>query len=165
MAKDVKEINVLSRWGVLVVGQAKKESKFYEMVTKTLKSREWPFPVQMAEVGAGWFGRRATYLETKGPDGKLVAYVGAETIGRDIYLHWSLTLQEPGLIKKALAAGGGFSAGIFQEVDFNQANSARAFATSLNHAVQEAVDLILDEAGIDKSKIDREASGVLGRLL
>lgn len=165
MAKNVKEINVISRWGVLVLGEAGKEQRFFSLVQRVLEERGWPFPVKLEDVGEGWFGVKKQYLETKGPYGKLVAYVGAETIGRDIYLNWSLTLDEPGLFKKAVAAGGGFAAEIFQAVNFNQANAARAFASSLNHAVQQAADVILDEAGADKSKVNREAQGILGRLI
>lgn len=165
MAKEVKEINVISRWGVLVVGQAGKEERFFLLVQQVMQERGWPFPVNLVDVGEGWFGKKKQYLETKGPDGKLVAYAGAETIGTDIFLSWSLTLDEPGLFKKAIAAGGGFSSEVFQAVNFNQANRARAFASSLNHIVQQAVDIILDEVGVDKSKINREAQGLLGGLV
>lgn len=156
---------MISRWGVLVVDQAGKEQRFFSLVQQVLQNRGWPFPVKMEDVGEGWFGMKKQYLETKGPGGKLVAYVGAETVGRDIFLNWSLTLDEPGLFKKAVAAGGGFAAEVFQAVNFNQANAARAFASSLNHAVQQATDIILDEAGIDKSTVNREAQGILGRLI
>lgn len=163
MAKDVREINVISRWGILVEGQAGKESRLFQLVQERLQQRKWPFPVQMVDVGGGFFGKGHPYLETK--SGKLAAYIGGETIGADSYMGWSLTLTEPGLFKKAAAAVGGVSATIFQEMNFNEANSARAFATSLNYAVQEAIDVLLDETGQDKSHIDREATGLLGRLI
>lgn len=163
MARDVKESNVLSRWGVLAVGQADKEAKFFKLVREELKTRGWPFDIEEVDVGSGWFGRRQKYLETE--QDKLVAYIGAEAIGRDCYFGWSLTLYEPGLLKKAVAMAGGVPAAIFQVLDFNQANSARAFATSLNYAVQAAVDVVMDEAGLDVSKINREATGLLGSLI
>jgi len=97
--------------------------------------------------------------------GKLVAHIGGETIGRDAYVGWSLALADPSIFKKALAAAGNFSAAIFQEMSFNEANSARAFATSLNQCVQEAVDKLMDEAGLDKSRVQRETEGLLGRLI
>lgn len=163
MAKEVKESNVISRWGVLVEGQAGKEGQFYKLVQERMKARGWPFSVEQVDVGGGFFGRGQPYLETK--SGKLVAYIGGESIGRDAYLGWSLTLSEPGLFKKAVAAAGGVTAAIFQEMNFNEANSARAFATSLNYAVQEAVDALMDAAGLDKSNVNREVSGMLGRLI
>ena len=156
---DVKESNVISRWGVLVEGLAGKENRFFSLVQERLKQRSWPFPVKEVNVGSGFFAQGKPYLETK--SGKLVAYMGGETIGKDTYLGWSLTLAEPGMFAKAVSAAGGFSATVFQAMSFNEANSARAFATSLNYAVQEAVDVLLDEAGLDKSKIDRKVSGLL----
>jgi hypothetical protein len=158
---DVKESNVISRWGVLVEGHASKESRFFQVVQEGLKRRNWPYPVKSVEVGGGFFGKGLPYLETKSGDGKLVAYIGGETIGRDAYLGWSLTLAEPGWFAKAAASAGGISSAIFQQLNFNQANSARAFATSLNYAVQEAIDTLMDEAGLDKSQVDRKVSGLL----
>ncbi len=159
MAKNVKESNVVSRWGVLLEGHAGKESRFFQLVQDSLKRRGWPYPVQQVDVGGGFFGVGKPYLETK--SGKMEAYVGAESIGRDSYLGWSLMISDPGMFSKAVAAAGNFSSAIFQQMSFNEANSARAFATSLNYAVQEAVDVLLDEAGLDKSKIDRKVSGLL----
>ncbi|MBN8595958.1 MAG: hypothetical protein J0M33_29660 [Anaerolineae bacterium] len=159
MAKNVKESNVVSRWGVLVEGVAGKESRFFQLVQDSLKKRGWPYAVQQVDVGGGFFGAGKPYLETK--SGKMEAYVGAESIGRDSYLGWSLMIADPGMFSKAIAAAGNFSSAIFQQMSFNEANSARAFATSLNYAVQEAVDVLLDEAGLDKSKIDRKVSGLL----
>ena len=79
---DVKESNVISRWGVLVEGHADKEGRFFELVQQHLKQRAWPYPVQKVDVGGGFFsGRGQPYLETKSGDGKLVAYIGGETIG------------------------------------------------------------------------------------
>lgn len=158
--RDVKESNVISRWGVLVQGLAGKEKRFFDLVRSRLNEQGWPYPVTQIEVGGGLFsGAGKFYLETK--SGKLVAYIGGESIGKNIYLGWSLTLEEPGWFAKAAASAGGISAAIFQQLNFNQANSARAFATSLNYAVQEAVDILLDDAGLDKSKIDRKVSGLL----
>ncbi len=159
---DVKESNVISRWGVLVEGNAGKEGRFFQLVQERLNKRNWPYQVKQVDIGGGFFaGKGQPYLETKSGDGKLVAYIGGESIGRDAFLGWSLTLAEPGWFAKAAASAGGISAAIFQQLNFNQANSARAFATSLNYAVQEAVDTLLDDAGIDKSKIDRKVSGLL----
>jgi hypothetical protein len=162
MAK-ILESNVISRWGVLVLGQAGQENRFFDLVKQRFQERGWPYPVRPVDVGGGFFSSGRPYLETKA--GKLTAYVGAENIGKDAYLGWSLVLDEPGLFKKAMAAAGNFSAAVFQEMTFNEANSARAFASSLNRCVQEAVDIILDQAGLDKSKISREATGLLGRLM
>ncbi len=163
MAKDIRESNVISRWGVLVAGQQGKGDRFYQLVKERLNARGWPYPVQTVDVGGGFFSTGRPYLETKA--GKLATYVGAIDIGHDIYFGWSLTLEEPGMFKKAVAAAGNFSAVIFQEMTFNEANSARALASALNLCVQEAVDVIMDEGGLDKSKMSRETSGILGRLI
>lgn len=159
MAKNVKESNVVSRWGILVEGHAGKEGRFFQLVQDNLKKRGWPYPVQQVDVGGGFFGKGQPYLETK--SGKMEAFVGGESIGRDAYLGWSLTIADPGMFSKAVAAAGNFSSAIFQQMSFNEANSARAFATSLNFAVQEAIDTLMDEAGLDKSKVDRKVSGLL----
>ncbi len=164
MAKDVKEISVIARWGSLVVGQAAKADEFVRLVQHDLKQCGWPHPVQLVEMGTGSIGSRKPYLETKGPEGKLVAYVGAETIGHDLYLSWCLTLDDPALIKRAAAAGDGFATTIFQEVSFNQVNRAQAFASSLHRFVQKAVDTLLDEAGVDKGQVDREVWGLLRKV-
>ena len=163
MARKVLESNVISRWGVLAEGQAGQEGRFFELVEQRLDERGWPYPVRSVDVGGGFFSSGQPYLETKA--GKLVAFIGAESIGKDSYFGWSLTLAEPGLFKKAAAAAGGISAAVFQRMTFNEANSARAFASALNTSVQEAVDTIMDEAGLDKTKVSREASGILGRLI
>ena len=162
MAK-VLESNVISRWGVLAEGQAGQENRFFELVKQRLSERGWPYPLRSVSVGGGFFSSGRPYLQTKA--GKLTAYIGVEDIGQDAYFSWSLVLAEPGIFKKAVAAAGSFSAAVFQQMSFNEANSARAFASSLNTCVQEAVDIIMDEAGLDKSTISREASGILGRLI
>jgi hypothetical protein len=142
---------------------AGKEARFFELVKHHLTGRGWPYAVQPVDVGGGLFSQGRPYLETKA--GKLVGYIGAESTGKDAYLVWSLALNDPGVFKRAMAAAGNFSAAIFQEMSFNEANSARAFASSLNRCVQEAVDSLMDEAGIDKTQVSREASGLLGRLI
>jgi len=163
MAKKVLASNVISHWGVLVHDQAGKEEHFFELVKQRLAEHGWPYQVSPVDVGGGFFSTGRPYLATQA--GKLVAYIGAESIGKDAYLGWSLTLAEPGFFKKAAAAAGGISAALFQRLTFNEANSARAFASVLNTCVQEAVDIIMDDAGLDKTKVFREASGYLGRLI
>lgn len=166
-AKEVKEANVISRWGVLVEGQAGKEERFFQLVEWALQQRGWPFPIEQIQIGKrGLFGKTKPYLETK--SGKIVAYIGAETIGNDIYFGWNLTIDEGGFLASlglALAILGYTSEKVFQNMGFNEVNSARAFGASLNYAVQIAVDTIMDETGLDKSKINREATGQLGRLI
>lgn len=159
----VSESNVISRWGTLAVSQAGREGRFFELVQEKLKEHGWPYPVQAVDVGSGLFSKGKPYLETKA--GKLVAYIGAESIGNDMFIGWSLTIADPGLFKKALAVAGSFSVAIFQDMSFNEVNSARAFASTLNLSVQEAADIVLDEAGLDKTRMSREASGPLGRLI
>jgi hypothetical protein len=160
---DVKESNVISRWGVLAEGQAGQLKRYYELVKQRLDAHGWPYPLEFVDVGHSFLALGKPYLETKA--GKLVAYIGADSIGNDAHFSWSLTLAEPGLFKKAVAAAGGVSAALFQELTFHEINSARAFASTINHCVQEAVDIIMEEAALDKSRISREASGLLGRLI
>jgi hypothetical protein len=159
---NIKQSNVICWWGVLAEGQARREKRFFELVKQRLNEHGWPYPLRFVDVGGGFFSSGQPYIETKA--GKLVAFIGTESIGKDAYLSWSLTLAEPGIFQKAMAAAGNFSAVVFQEMTFNETNSARAFASSLNLCVQEAVDIIMDEAGLDKTKYPREASGLLSRL-
>jgi hypothetical protein len=167
MADSVQATNVISEWGFLVIGYGDEDGRYYKLVQDALKENGWPYPVERVEVGDGLFRMNARpYIKTKA--GKLAAYVGCDTIGDNVkssYLHWSLTLSDPGLFKRAVAAGGGFSHTVFQEFTFNQINSARTFAMLLNACVQQAVDAILDDREIDKSKVRREASGILGGLI
>ncbi len=162
MAKKVMESNVISRWGILALEQANKETRYFQLVMEKLKEQGWPHPAKEVDVGDGWFGRKQRYIEIKA--GKLVAYIGAQSIGKHAYLGWSLTLAEPGLFKKAAASVGGFDAYLFQNMTFNEANSARAFAAALNYCVQGAVDVLLSESGVSMD-YSREASGPLGRLI
>jgi len=160
---NVKQSNVIAHWGVLAKDQAGHDRRFFDLVKQRLNEHGWPYPLQFATVEHSFLDSGKPYLETKA--GKLVAYIGAESVGKDAYFSWSLILAEPGLFQKAVAAAGGVSATLFQELSFNEYNSAQAFATSLNFCVQEAIDMIMDEAGLDKSKVSREASGLLGRLI
>jgi hypothetical protein len=162
MAKKVMESNVISRWGVLAEGQAGKENRFFELIKQRLSEYGWPYPLRTVDVGSGFLSAKRAYLETGAS--KLIAYIGAESIGKNAYFTWSLTLAEPGLFKKAVI-GSDLATLLYQRLSFNEANSARAFASSLNRCVQEAVDIIMDEAGLDTSKISREASGPLGRII
>lgn len=168
MADRVQASNVISEWGFLVLGYGDDDQRFYRLVQEAMKKHSWPYPVERVEVGDGLFRLNAKpYLKTKA--GKLVAYIGSETLAgekdRNSYLNWSLTVADPGLFKRAVSAAGGFSAAVFQEFTFNEINSARAFATLLNACVQEAVDAILDDCNIDKTKISRAAGGILGGLI
>lgn len=168
MADKVQASNVISEWGFLVLGYGDNDQNYYKLVTQALKQRGWPYPIEQVDVGDGFFRmNRKPYLKTKA--GKLVAYIGAESIGegqmQNSYLNWSLTVADPGMFKRAVASAGGFSAAVFQEFTFNEINSARAFATLVHGCVQEAVDAILDNTNIDKSKMSRSASGILGGLV
>ena len=168
MADDVKASNVISEWGFLVLGYQDSNDRFFRLVQDAMKKHGWPYPVEKVQVSYGFFNVTIReYIKTK--NGKLVAYIGAEGIGdkstSNAYLNWSLTVSDPGLFKKALAAAGNFSHAVFQEFNFNEINAARAFATLLHLCVQEAVDAILDDSHIDKTKITRTASGILGGLV
>ena len=168
MSDNVKASNVISEWGFLVLGYQDQNEHFYQLVKEAMKKHGWPYPVEQVEVTYGFFNvTTRMYLKTK--FNKLVAYVGSEGIGinssHNAYLNWSLTVSEPGLFKKAIASAGNFSYIVFQEFNFNEINAARAFATLLHLCVQEAVDAILDDCHIDKTKMTRTASGILGGLV
>lgn len=168
MADNVKASNVISEWGFLVLGYQDQNDHFFQLVQEAMAKHGWPYPVEKVQVTYGFFNQTTrVYLKTQ--FNKLVAYVGAEGIGdkrsSNAYLNWSLTVADPGLFKKAIAAAGSFSYAIFQEFNFNEINAARAFATLLHLSVQEAVDAILDDCHIDKSKMTRTASGILGGLV
>ena len=167
MADSIQASNVISEWGFLVLSFGDEDQRFYKLVMEAMKQHGWPYPVEKVDVGDCFFRANAKpYLKTKA--GKLVAYIGSETIGESVknsYLNWSLTVADPGLFKKAVSSVGGFSAAIFQEFTFNQVNSARAFATLLNACVQQAVDAVLDDYDIDKAKVARSAQGILGGLI
>lgn len=168
MADDVKASNVISEWGFLVLGYQDANERFYGLVQDAMRKHGWPYPVERVQVSSGFFNvTTREYLKTK--SGKLVAYIGSEGIGdkgtQNSYLNWSLTVADPGLFKKAIAAAGNFSHAVFQEFNFNEINAARAFATLLHCCTQEAVDAILDDCHIDKTKITRTASGILGGLV
>lgn len=168
MADNVRASNVISEWGFLVLGFQDTNERFYALVLEAMKKHGWPYPTERVQVSYGFFNVTSRiYLKTK--SGKLVSYIGSEAIGSNgapnTYLNWSLTVEDPGLFKKALASAGNFSYAVFQEFNFNEINAARAFATLLHLCVQEAVDAILDDCHIDKSKITRTASGILGGLV
>lgn len=168
MADNVKASNVISEWGFLVLGFDNTNDRFFSLVQESMAKHGWPYPVEKIEVTYGFFNQTTRYyLKTK--FNKMVAYIGSETIGTkqsmNCYLNWSLTIADPGLFAKALAAAGNFSYQVFQQFNFNEINATRAFATLLNTCVQEAVDAILDDCHIDKTKIKREAQGILGGLV
>ena len=167
MAKTVLESNVMSRWGFLVLGYKEHENRFFDLVTDKLTEYGWSQPVNRVDVGGGLLslsGRETRrYLETR--QGKLTAYVATVAIGDDTYISWCLAMDDPGLTKRAVAVGLSFSPSIFQTLAFNEVDNARAFATFVHHCVQEAVDMILDGEGIDKTKVSREATGILGTLV
>ena len=168
MADKVQASNVISEWGFLVLGYADTDERFFRLVGDAMVKHGWPYPVEKTDVGEGLFRLRPRpYIKTKA--GKLVAYIGSETLSNgkvaNSYLNWSLTIADPGIFKRALAVAGNFSAAVFQEFTFNEINTARAFAALLHACVQEAVDAILDDCQINKSEINRTASGTLGGLV
>ena len=168
MADKVQASNVISDWGFLILGYEDKGERFFSLVSDAMKKHGWPYPVEKVDVGEGLFRlNRRPYLKTKA--GKLVAYIGSETLSdnnvSNSYLNWSLTVADPGMFKKAIALAGNFSAAILQEFTFNEINTARAFASLLHSCVQEAVDAILNDYEIDKTKVNRTASGILGGLV
>jgi hypothetical protein len=83
MARKVLESNVISGWGVLAEGQAGQESRFFELVEQRLDEHGWPYQVRSVDVGGGFFSSGQPYLQTEA--GKLVAFIGAESIGKDAY--------------------------------------------------------------------------------
>lgn len=143
--KNVKEENVFSRWGVLLVGLGNLENEAFSLVQEELENRNWGFEVKKQKVGS-FLGSKREYLSTS-VTMYLVAYVGAEPVGKDLYISWNLA-GEPA----------------FGSMDFNDVNSARALASCLNYAVQAATDRLLDKAGSEQS-FNREAEGKLGRLI
>lgn len=143
--KNVKEENVISRWGVLLVGLGHMENEVFGLVQEELGSRNWGYQVKKQVVGS-FLGSRREYLSTSVTD-YLVVYIGAEPVGKDLYVSWNLAGEK-----------------VFGSMDFNDVNSARALASCLNYAVQTAADRALDQSGSDQS-FNREAEGQLGRLI
>lgn len=143
--KNVKEENVISRWGVLLVGLGHMENEAFSLVQEELKNRNWGYQVKKQVVGS-FLGSKREYLSTSLTD-FLMVYVGAEPVGNDLYISWNLAGEK-----------------VFGSMDFNDVNSARALASCLNFAVQAAADRVLDQAGSEQS-FNREAEGQLGRLI
>jgi hypothetical protein len=143
--KNVKEENVISRWGVLLVGLRDMEEDFFEFAQEELGNREWVYQVKKQVVGS-FLGSRREYLSTA-VTSSLMVYVGAEPVGKDLYISWNLAAENT-----------------FGSMDFNDVNSARALASCLNYAVQSAADRVLDGAGSEQT-LNREAEGQLGRLI
>lgn len=156
---------VVDTWGAVIPKQSEKAERIYHLVNgavteliKTTGEGPWRnITVERKDISGvggvvGMFAEKRNRMIVKWHDYKI--YVCARPYGSNLDVSWNLTF-EPGLFKT------------LTQIDLSSLNAfqledLRAFVTVIHRTVTEAVDLIMQEAGLDSAKLNKTSKGFLG---
>lgn len=160
---------VVETWGVLIPGQAAKAKEIYPLVQKTIAQ-------VTSGAGQGPWDQIKTQVQDVAGSGGLLGmlsakrnrlviewspykiYVGSRAYGHDLDVNWNLTFEQ-GFFSKFLQDSTGLS---LSSLNAFQVEDLRAFASLVHRGVTTAVDTIMQQAGLDTSKINKSTKGFLG---
>ena len=156
---------VIDNWGTLISKQAGRADDAYDIIAKHIKGvlqsanpGPWSrISIERKEVAgargiAGMIAGKRDRLIVKWDEYKI--YVCARQYGTDLDVSWNLTF-EPGFLKK-------FTGVDFSSLNAFQVEDLRAFVTLVHRGVTTAVDVIMQEAGLDPEKVNKTSKGFLG---
>lgn len=156
---------VLETWGTLVPNQAGRYEDAYKMAVQHIQAvisggRSGPWKtitVERKEVAgmgglAGALSAKRDRLIARWENYKI--YVCFRPYGTDLDASWNLTF-EPGLLTKLSGID-------LSSLNAFQVEDLRAFTTLVHRGVTTAVDTVMQEAGLDSSKVNKTSKGFLG---
>lgn len=162
---SINQDAVADSWGTLISKQAGRAEDVYKKVEQHIvavisggEKGPWnSITIERKTVSGigglvGMLGEKRDRLVIKWKDYKL--YVCSRPYGTDLDVSWNLTF-EPGLMKRLTGVD-------LASLNAFQVEDLRAFTTLVHRGVTTAVDVVMQEAGLDPTKISKTSKGFLG---
>ncbi len=167
MAK-VKPDNIMQSWSCHLFGQAGKKDKFFEMVSDEMEERGLKYKNGLLDIG-GMLGKKKEYFTVMSKNEDFSCLIGRQKIGKDLFVTWDLYSKKPigehqvfNFMRPFLAASRGINA-LFN-ADYNEMTQLKAFSSAVKECTVAATEKIFEKANLDKSKINRQSSGMFGPM-
>lgn len=165
LPKTLKDEKITDNWAAVISGGQGKADYVFDNVQKFLEANQAPgVNWELGEVTPsffkGLFGRKRDFLlVTNEAFKEYKMYIGARDYGANLDIQWFLTC-EPGFFKK-LSDQIDRASNMITMLDIFAQQDLRAYVTVVHHCLLDAVDILLDDLGQDKSKVNRQSKGFL----
>lgn len=160
MAK-VQGPGILNQWSCHIPGCANQKEKFFQLVLVEMQNKKADLKPYWDKVGST-FGAKKQFLAID--QGQYTCYIGAETLGTDLYVNW--LIYDPRWAKEQAARQRPTAAilwGLFGS-DIGGLNEMSCFAAVIKDCAVMAAEKLYEEANLDKGRINRASSGALGPI-
>lgn len=161
LSKKVKLENILQRWSANMPGMANQFDDFFKKVINEFEKKQTGLQAEWVNVGS-LFGSKRTMLSI-GWD-RYKCYIGAIVFGIDLLCTWDLYDPKNTIFGASVDNRADNRAAGFFKSDFNEVNELEAFATVCLDCARIAAEKIFDENNLDKARLKKPSSGVLGPL-
>jgi hypothetical protein len=157
------EDSVVERWSALLPGQADKAETYLARASEALKARQLTFPTHRERIAVSLTSSESYDFLVCQMNADFSAYISFVPVGSDLEVNW---LVQDHMIRGIyrLPILGPLLLSLTKRYTFANGNKVRAFATATYSAAVEAAEQIMDEARIDRSRLNRQTSGKLGPL-
>jgi len=161
MAK-VQGPGILNEWGCHIPGCAERYQEFYKYVIEEFDKKQIPAMTPYWEKVGSTFSRKKDFWAVDRDDN--TCYICAEVLGIDLYVAWLIyNPRWQKELKKDMSTTRNMFWSMFGS-DVGDMVEIACFAAVIKDCAVNAADRIFDIVGLDKGKMNRQSSGVLGPI-
>ncbi len=163
MVNRYAEESVVERWSAVLGGQADKADTYLAKVDEALRSRKLPFAAHRERIAISLTSSEIYDFLVCQMNADYSAFISYVSVGSDLEVSW---LVQDHMIRGIYRVPvlGPLLLSVTKRYTFANGNKVRAFASATHAAAIEAAEQILDEARVDKTRLNRKTSGKLGPL-
>lgn len=161
MAK-VQGPGILNQWSCHLPGLSMQVERFYQYVGEEFAKKQIPNMVPYWGMVGSTFGTKKNFWAADYGDS--TCYIGAETLGLDLFVSW--LIYNPKWQKEQMKAQS-LTRAVFWSMfgsDIGDMLELSCFAAVIKDCAVSATERLMDEGHLDKSKMNRQSSGVLGPI-
>ncbi len=161
MAK-IQGPGILNQWSCHLPGCGKRYQDFFKYVIEEFDKKQIPDLQPYWEKIGSTLGRKKDFWAVDYDD--CTSYIAAEVMGNDLYVCW--LIYNPKWAKE-MSKSNSATRAIFWSMfgsDIGDLIEMSCFGSVTKDCAEEAVQRLFEEENIDKSKITRASSGVLGPI-
>ena len=157
------EESVIERWGAVLPGQADMASTYLDKVDDALRARMLTFASRRERIAISLTSGETYDFLVCEMNADYSCFVSFVPIGADLEVSW---LVQDHMIRGVYRVPilGPLLLSVMKRYTFANGNKIRAFASATHSCAVEAAERIMDEANVDKSRLNRKTSGRLGPL-
>lgn len=159
LTKNLKEENVVQRWGAYLPGQNQAGEEYLALAEQEIAKRNTNFSkerINFGLTGQGGPALRIVYSPTYS------SYLTYDITGDDLFLHY--VLYRRGDWFYSIPFLGKILFRLFKNIYVHDHNKLIGFASVTIDCAKEAAGNLMDKFSMDKSKRIKESSGLLGPL-